>query len=166
VKEFLKGCEDKRDKNHRVKCKVWGRLNATFSAQDQMEDMVNSDSDWNFLEQSLDLRDDLQVHVSLHALQRVTGGNTLQLIGIIKKQEVPFFIDTGSTHNFINEKWVKSLGLKTTFINDFSVIVALDKQLRLTGQCPQVQWRFNNISFQADFLVLQSTNFGVLLGMQ
>jgi len=45
---------------------------------------------------------------------------------MIKKQRIQFLMDTGSTHNFISEKWMKSLGLKTVFINDFLVIVASD----------------------------------------
>ena len=76
-------------------------------------------------------------------------------------------MDTSSTHNFISEKWMKSLGLKTVFINDFSIIVASDRQLRITKQCIiGVEWQFHNHTFQADFLVLPSTNFGVILGMQ
>lgn len=42
-------------------------------------------------EQSLQLVNDSQIHISLHALQVVAGGNTLQLIGLIKKQKVVFW---------------------------------------------------------------------------
>ncbi|WVZ20246.1 hypothetical protein V8G54_007568 [Vigna mungo] len=89
----------------KIRCKIWSILILIRNCA--------------LVEQSLDVKDDLQVRVSLHALQGVTGGNTLQLTGIIKKQELPFFIDTGRTHNFISEKWMKSLGLKTTFIRVF-----------------------------------------------
>jgi len=75
-------------------------------------------------------------------------------------------MDTDSTHNFISDKMMKSLGLKTIFINDFSVIVALDRQLRITKQCLGVEGQFHNQTFQAEFVVLPSTNFGVILDKQ
>jgi len=90
------------------------------------------------------------IHVSLHALQGVVGGSTLQLTGMIQKQRVPFLMDTSSTHNFISEKWMKSLSLKTVFINDFSIIVASDRQIRITKQCIGVEWQFHNHTFQAE----------------
>ena len=38
---FAKGlyrfCGDKWDKNHRTKCKVWGKLNVIFSAQEEID---------------------------------------------------------------------------------------------------------------------------------
>ena len=47
------------------------------------------------VEQSLDLIRDADVHISLNALQGVAGGNTLQMTCLIKKQPVPFLMDTG-----------------------------------------------------------------------
>jgi len=70
---------------------------------------------------------DVDVCISLNALQGVAGGSTLQLQGIIKKQDVPFLMDTGSTHNFISANWVKTLGLKSQNIQGFLVTVASDK---------------------------------------
>jgi len=61
---------------------------------------------------------------------------------------------------------MKSLGLNSVFIHHFLVIVASDNQLRITRQCLDVQWKFNNYTFQTNFLVLPSINFSVILGMQ
>ena len=51
-------------------------------------------------------------------------------------------------------------------IQGFSVTVASDKQLVITKKCSQVQWKFNDLVFVADFLVFPSSTFGVILGMQ
>ena len=88
------------------------------------------------------------------------------MTGLIKKQPVPFLMDTGSTHNFISAKWVKSLGLKSQSIKNFPVMIASNKQMVITRSCTQVEWRFGDHIFQADFLVLPSSIFGVILGMQ
>ena len=72
---------------------------------------------------------DANVYISLNALRGIVGGSTLHLKGLIKKQKVSFLMDTGSTHNFISDKWVKLLRLKTQFVKDFLVTVALDKKI-------------------------------------
>ena len=37
---------------------------------------------------------DVDVHISLNALLGIASGSTLQLNGLIKKQKVPFLMDT------------------------------------------------------------------------
>jgi len=53
---------------------------------------------------------DADVHISLHALQGIPGGNTLPLQGLIKMQKVPFRMDTGSTNDFIRTHGLSCLG--------------------------------------------------------
>ena len=141
-----------------------------FSLQDQETVYIQSksyeDHDNDLIKRSLDIVKDADVCISLNALQGVAGGSTLQMQGMIKKQVVPFLMDTGSTHNFISANWVKTLGLKSQNIQVFSVTVASDKQLVITKKCSQVQWKFNDLVFFVDFLVLPSSTFGVILGMQ
>ena len=88
------------------------------------------------------------------------------MTGLIKKQLVFFLMDIGSTHNFISAKWVKSLRLKSQSIKNFLVMVASNRQMVITRSYTQVEWRFYDHIFQADFLVLPSNIFGVILGMQ
>ena len=134
-------------------------MTAEFTSEDEWE------QETELVEQSLDLIRDADVHISLNALQGVAGGNTLQMTCLIKKQPVPFLMDTGNTHNFFSAKWVKSLGLKSQSIKIFPVMIASDKQMVITRSCTQVEWRFGDQIFQADFLVLPSSIFGVILGM-
>nr|KYP66539.1 Retrovirus-related Pol polyprotein from transposon 297 family [Cajanus cajan] len=170
AKGLCRFCGDKWDKNHKMKCKVWGKLNAIFSAQEEIAEDIMQDKDCEeeqaIVDRSIAMIQDEEVHISLNALQGIAGGNTLQLKGLIKHQKVPFLMDTGSTHNFISDKWVKVLGLKTQFVKDFPVTVASDKKLLITRKCEQTTWRFSDHTFTADFLVLPSKTFGIILGMQ
>jgi len=130
---LCRSCGDKWDKDHKQKCKVWGKLNAVFSAQWQRAVKLTSELDGEqeneIIKHSLNLIMDADVHISHTALQGVAGGNTLQIKGWIKKQAVPFLMDTGSTHNFISANRVKALGLKSHSLSNFRVMVASDKEL-------------------------------------
>jgi len=44
-KGLYKFCGEKWDKNHKNKCKVWGKLNVIFVSQDLMEEKDDSDKD-------------------------------------------------------------------------------------------------------------------------
>nr|KYP66559.1 hypothetical protein KK1_012855 [Cajanus cajan] len=112
AKGLCRFCGDKWDKNHKMKCKVWGKLNAIFSAQEEIAEDIMQDKDCEeeqaIVDRSIAMIQDEEVHISLNALQGIAGGNTLQLKGLIKHQKVPFLMDTGSTHNFISDKWAMS----------------------------------------------------------
>ena len=47
--------------------------------------------------------------ISLHALVGTEGHQTMRIIGKIKNQTMIVLVDSGSSHNFINQKLVKSL---------------------------------------------------------
>ena len=132
AKGLCRFCGDKWDKNLRTKCKVWGKLNAIFSAQEEIDAKMMQKNDCEdkqaIIDSNIDMIQGADVHISLNALQGIASGSTLKLKGLIKKQKVSFLMDTGSTHNFISDKWVKLLGLKTQFVKDFPVTVASDKK--------------------------------------
>jgi len=90
AKGLCQFCGDKWDRDHKQRCKVWGKLNAIFSAQEKMVVKVTSESDreqeTELVKHSLNLLGDADVHISHSALQGVAGGNTLQMKGLIKKQ--------------------------------------------------------------------------------
>jgi hypothetical protein len=74
-------------------------------------------------------------------------------------------MDTESTHNFMSEKWVKHLGLKTQFIKQFPVVVANEKSIVIDRKCEALQWSFQQHYLKDDFLVLPGLAYGVILGM-
>jgi hypothetical protein len=46
---------------------------------------------------------DIEPHISLHALTSIYAPQTLKLIGYIKHRKIIVLIDSGSTHNFIQQ---------------------------------------------------------------
>ena len=58
-------CGDKWDRDHKQKCKVWGKLNAIFSSQDQetidIQSKSDKDHDNDLIKCSLDLVKDADV---------------------------------------------------------------------------------------------------------
>ena len=75
-------------------------------------------------------------------------------------------MDTGSTHNFASDRWMKKLGLTTQCIKEFPVVVASDKPVIIDKKCEQLRWKFKDHEFVGDFLVLPGSHFGVILGTQ
>jgi len=63
---------DKWDKIHRTKCKVWGKLNAIFSAQEEIDAKMMQKNDCEdkqaIIDSNIDMIQDADVHISLNAL--------------------------------------------------------------------------------------------------
>jgi hypothetical protein len=159
-------CGEPWERTHRQKCKVWGKLNAIFCAQgvdfdEEGEVDEKTEQDTEVMAIGQQLLQEEGVQISLNVLHGIVGGHTL-----IKKQHVPFLMDTGSTHNFVSEKWVKLLGLRTQFMKEFPVLVASEKQVVIKSRCTALQWSFQQHVFHHDFLVLPGSAYGVILGMQ
>ena len=67
-------------------------------------------------------------------------------------------MDTGSTHNFASDRWMKKLGLTTQCIKEFPVVVASDKPVIIDKKCEQLRWKFKDHEFVGDFLVLPGSH--------
>ena len=50
--------------------------------------------------------------ISLHALTRTIGYRIMRVQGKIKNQLVSILVDTGSTHNFVNQRVIKKIGVQ------------------------------------------------------
>lgn len=57
-----------------------------------------------------------QAQISFHALSGHLAPETLRLVGCISTHNAVILVDGGSTHNFIQERLVKSLGLKAQYL--------------------------------------------------
>ena len=73
--------------------------------------------------------------ISLHALMGTEGCQTMRLMGKIKKQVVVMLINSGSTHNFIDQTMAKKLKCSTTLVTGVSVTVANGDILQAQEMC-------------------------------
>ncbi|KAA8525944.1 hypothetical protein F0562_007956 [Nyssa sinensis] len=72
---------------------------------------------------------DSDLQISLHALVGYTGPRTMRVAGRIGCRRVPVLIDSGSTHNFIDQRLARHLALSVTLIDQFWVTVANGEKL-------------------------------------
>ena len=57
---------------------------------------------------------DEEPEISLNAITGTPNSKTMRLLGILRGQQVIILIDSGSTHNFVDEHVVKMMGLSST----------------------------------------------------
>ncbi|XP_058757922.1 uncharacterized protein LOC131631166 [Vicia villosa] len=100
--------------------------------------------------------------------QAVTGQfspQTLKFKGSISGLPVMVLVDTGSTHNIIQPRIAHHLSLKTTPINQFSVMVGNGSHLQCEGICNNVEIVLQNKPFHLPFYLLPIEGADIVLGM-
>ncbi|MCH81628.1 hypothetical protein A2U01_0002419, partial [Trifolium medium] len=104
--------------------------------------------------------------ISLHALMGHTIPQTLRVLGHIRKQPVSILIDSGSTHNFIQDRVVKQLGLSTDPAGSFQVLVGNGEELQCSSMCSNVSLSLGPHTFSVDLFVLPLSGAELVLGVQ
>ena len=92
--------------------------------------------------------------ISVQALSGINDSHTIRVVGYYKNQAVSILIDSGSTHNFINSKLVKKLGLLVTESNSFDVLVASGELIKGEGVCQEVSLECQGVKIQVNLLVM------------
>jgi hypothetical protein len=104
--------------------------------------------------------------ISLHALMGHTIPQTFRVMGQICNNTVGVLIDSGSTHNFVQDRVVKQLGLATQQAHSFKVLVGNGEQLSCTTMCSQVPLFLGPHEFPVDLFVLPLSGAELVLGVQ
>ncbi|XP_061375850.1 uncharacterized protein LOC133317958 [Gastrolobium bilobum] len=104
--------------------------------------------------------------ISLHAMDGQYSSRTLRLRGVINKKTVQVLVDGGSTHNFVQERMVKFLGLEVKPITQFQVLVGNGARLGCKGVCQQIGLNLQGHMFLPDLFVLPIQGAEVVLGVQ
>jgi hypothetical protein len=76
-------------------------------------------------------------HISLHALMGHPIPQTIRLLGHIDSQPLSILIDSGSTHNFIQDRVAKQLGLNLEPTQSFQVLVGNGEELNCSHMSQQ-----------------------------
>ncbi|XP_019258306.1 PREDICTED: uncharacterized protein LOC109236565 [Nicotiana attenuata] len=120
------------------------------------------------LEQGLEINieSDELMTISLQAFTGVTGYQTIRVTGYHKKRPLQVLIDTGSTHNFIDEEVSRKLGCKPSPIAEQSISVADGRRVQTASVCRNLQWLLQGTTFSSDFLLLPLGNVDIVLGVQ
>ncbi|GAU30089.1 hypothetical protein TSUD_392450 [Trifolium subterraneum] len=107
-----------------------------------------------------------QAQISLHALMGHPIPQTLRVVGHVAKSPITVLIDSGSTHNFIQDRIAKQLGLKLEPAQEFQVLVGNGEELQCSYFCPNLAITLGSNKFLVDVFVLPLSGAELVLGVQ
>ncbi|KAF2310238.1 hypothetical protein GH714_007361 [Hevea brasiliensis] len=110
--------------------------------------------------------EDGEPEISLHALIGWSSSGTMRVVIQIKSLELICLIDSGSTHNFINEKVAGSLKLLVEPTRPFNVKVTNGDPLQCSGKFRNTPALLQGIPFSITFYSLPIMGLDVVLGVQ
>lgn len=151
-------CNEKFTKGHQCKKKQLYVLDG--DQEDFDEDLTQEDDIEEVQEQEGDLQ------ISINALTGSVSYRTMRVHGLVKKQKVVILIDTGSTHNFLNQEVVKRAGVETVDTDPLTVFVADGTKMISSAICKGFKWEMQGVVFQADMRILELKGCDMVLGIQ
>ncbi|GFZ06800.1 hypothetical protein Acr_18g0009700 [Actinidia rufa] len=104
--------------------------------------------------------------ISLHALAGYTRPHTMRVTGRIGYRKVLILVDSGSTHNFVDQRVAQLLGLAVKPIVQFWVTVANGERLLCTEKYEGVSILIQGLEITVTLYSLQLTGLDVVLGIQ
>ena len=107
-----------------------------------------------------------EAEITLQALTRSDSPKMIHTIAETHCQKLITLIDSGATHNFINEKTAHLLNLQLTPTKPFKVRVADGFPLQCACVYRKVTMMIGGVPFQIDIFPLPLTWFDMVLGMQ
>jgi hypothetical protein len=106
------------------------------------------------------------LEISFHAIAGTAHPQTLRVMGRLRSKEVMVLIDSGSTHNFIDQSIVHKYELPVVPNKKFQVIVANGEKIDCTGLCPSLTIMIQGQIVIADYFILPVAACPVVLGVQ
>ncbi|XP_074303743.1 uncharacterized protein LOC141638224 [Silene latifolia] len=129
----------------------------------ETDDQEDSQDDF----ESLDEEEGLSVAcISANAITGSTNFQTMRVTGFHNKRPLQILIDSGSTHNFVDEGTATKLGCKIEEITPKAVKVADGKQILVKQICKGFSWKLQNTTFTSDLMVLPLGCCDIVLGVQ
>lgn len=104
--------------------------------------------------------------ISLHALLGHTIPETLKVQGQLKHNPVVILIDSGCTHNFIQDRVAKQLNLPLHQSQSFQVLVGNGEELICDSICHQMALSVGSHIFSVDLFVLPLSGVDIVLGVK
>ncbi|XP_074271624.1 uncharacterized protein LOC141595557 [Silene latifolia] len=104
--------------------------------------------------------------ISVNALSGCTGFQTMRVTGYVGKTAVHILIDSGSTHNFLDQNMAMKLGCKLDKIVPQAVTVADGSQFPCQLMSRKFSWQLLNTHFETDALIIPLGGCDMVLGIQ
>jgi hypothetical protein len=110
--------------------------------------------------------EDSSAQIGLHALMGHSIPQTMRVQGQIGNFVVAVLIDSGSTHNFIQDRIAQFLGLHLSPSPGFNVLVGNSEELSCSYVCKQIPLQLGSHKFLIDLFVLPLSGAELVLGVQ
>ncbi|XP_058725452.1 uncharacterized protein LOC131596726 [Vicia villosa] len=131
-------------------------------------DIPPTENDWETPRDShqIDGPEPDPAQISLHALMGHSIPQTLRVMGQIRTSPVAILIDSGSTHNFLQDRVAKQLGLMIEAAHSFKVLVGNGEELQCSTMCRNVSLILGQQEFHIDLFILPISGAELVLGVQ
>nr|MDZ8003588.1 RNase H-like domain-containing protein [Nostoc sp. DedSLP05] len=126
---------------------------------DQVEELIEQD-----LAQTEEL-DDGHPTLSLSAMTGIAPPNTIKLSGFLRKEKVIILVDPGSTHNFIDSRIAKKLGLYIEK-KEFHISLPGNRVLSCQGEVKHQRLRIADFEFSSNYYTFDIGGFDIVLGVE
>ena len=104
--------------------------------------------------------------ISLHAVVGTEDQQTMCMKGRVKNQSLVILVDSGSSHNFMNQAMVKRLNCEVQTIAGLNITVANGEIMKTQGMCRGVVLEVQGFKQVIDFFILPLQGCDVVLGIQ
>ncbi|XP_028055574.1 uncharacterized protein LOC114259749 [Camellia sinensis] len=104
--------------------------------------------------------------ISLHAIYGARAPQTMKVRGQIGQHQITLLIDSGSTHNFLNSKVARKLGVSPNSTGRFEVVVANGEKISSSGHCKGICTIIQGVRITADYFLLPLEGCDAVLGAQ
>lgn len=95
----------------------------------------------------------------------MVGPRTMKMVGEISGERAIILIDSGATHNFINEKLIGKCNLNVEFIEKYMVVKGNRHQIICEGRCIGVTVKVQGLNITGQFLSMELGTLDILLGV-
>jgi hypothetical protein len=151
-------CDERWSSDHRCKDR---KLYVMEEVEDEEAELVEIEEE----EVEAEL-EETKAEITLCALLGNTSPSTMRVIAIVNGQTTVVLLDTGSTHNFMDETLAKTLKLPIDGESNFGVRVANGQVIRTLGECKEVKFKMQGLHLKLTFNLLELGGYGIVLGTQ
>ncbi|XP_074313633.1 uncharacterized protein LOC141648817 [Silene latifolia] len=104
--------------------------------------------------------------ISLNAMAGHNSFQTMRVTGKVRTHSVHILIDSGSTHNFLDEGVARKLGCRLVNTCPLEVSVANGDKIITTKMCKKFTWKLHDVEFFTDVMIVPLGGCEMVLGVQ
>ena len=104
--------------------------------------------------------------ISIQGIHGSVGFQTMRVMGHVGKKQIHILIDSGCTHNFLDENFAKKCGCKLEAMKVQSVTIKGGDKLLCHYMCKSFKWTLHSTEFQSEVYLLPLGSCDLVLGVR